>query len=186
MRRLGLIAGIVAATASAHPQGFHTRLTFTLEKGRVRGLVVMDVDAGDRCKLIRAGVDENKDGVLTGAEVKALEAKLQSLALKPLKVGFSGFPLTLPVTGVKVSMHEDPRVNDSGLSVAILLELEHDYPVTPGLSFEVEDKAPDGSTVRLEVLQAQAKDAQEEPPFQKDVESGQRVRIRVGTLVQGG
>ncbi len=175
-----------ATVASAHPQGFHTKLTFTLEKGRVRGLVVMDVDAGERCRLIRSGADENHDGVLTGQEVGGLKAKLVSLATKPLKVGFSGFPLTLPVKEAKVSLHEDPRVGESGLSVAVLLELEHAYPVTPGLSFEVEDRAPDGSTVVVEVFQAQGGPGAFEPPFRQEVESGKKVRIRVGTLSDGG
>ncbi len=165
---------LVALPAFGHPQGFHKKLTFTLTKTKVSALIVMDVDAGERCLLLREAVDSNRDGQLAGAEVAQLKDRLVKMATWPLKLSISGAPLPLVVKESKLSLREDRRANDSSLSVAVLVELEHP-PSTPGMNFEVEDVSPDQSTIVLQVYQEGAK----EPPFQEEVKSGIKTKVRL-------
>jgi hypothetical protein len=174
-----------AAPARAHPEGFHQRAVFTLTKTVVTALVVMDVDAGERCELLRAGADTNHDGVLAEAEKRALEKKLSSLVLKPLKVGLSSYVVPLKVLEAKLNLRGDQTVSRAGVSVALLLEANHPYEVSPGMHFEFETVTPDGSPVRLELFQA-ADPTEEapEPDFRQEVESGKRARVRLGRLAR--
>lgn len=181
-RWLALLVAAGAGGAWAHPQGFHARVTFTVAQGLVRAVAVMDVDSGERCRLLRAGFDENKDGLVQGAEVTALKERVAAMLLGPLAVSLSGFPLVLEAREKKLSLHEDPRVGDSGLSVAVLLEAKAPKDIGPGTSFEVTPVAPDGSTVRVEVFQAGAKGAPPEAPASADVESAKRFVVRLGAL----
>lgn len=171
-----------AATAWAHPEGFHARFVFTLTKTSVTGLLVLDVDSGERCELLRAGADANHDGVLSKPERAVLLAKLASFLTKPLKLGISGFPLPLTVTESKLNLRSDDSVSRTGLSVALLLEVKHPHEVSEGMHFEVETVTPDQSPVRLEVLQTPAPKVPPEPDFRDEVPSGKRVRVRLGAL----
>jgi len=173
-----------AATASAHPEGFHARFVFTLTKTAVTGLLVLDVDSGERCELLRAGADVNHDGVLSKVERATLLAKLSSFLTKPLTLGISGFPLPLTITESKLNLRDDDSVSRTGLSVALLLELKHPYEVSPGMHFEIETVMPDQSAVRLEVVQSVAKGVPGEPDFRDEVPSGKKVRVRLGALAR--
>jgi hypothetical protein len=181
-----LLATVVlsAATAGAHPEGFHARFVFTLSKTSVKGLLVLDVDSGERCELLRAGADVNHDGVLSRPEREALMAKLSSFLIKPLKLGISSFPLPLGVMASKFNLRGDDSVSRTGLSLAVLLEMKHPYEVSPGMHFEVETLTPDQSTVRLEVLQSTMPGQPAEPDFREDVASGRQVRVRLGALAR--
>lgn len=171
-----------AAAAWAHPEGFHTRFAFTLTKTSVTGLLVLDVDSGERCELLRAGADANHDGVLSRPERATLLAKLASFVTKPLKLGISGYPLPLTVTESKLNLRSDDSVSRTGLSVALLLEVKHPHEVSEGMHFEVETVTPDQSPVRLEVLQTPAPKEPAEPDFRDEVPSGKRVQVRLGAL----
>ena len=172
----------MTTTVSAHEQGFHKRITFTITKYAIDGLLVMDVDGGDRCKLLRAGADTNHDGVLAGAEVTALKQRLTTMMTRALKLSISGGALPLGVKDTKLSLHEDPRVNESGVSIAVLLEIVHPYDVSPGMNLEVTDTSPDLSPIRLEVFQKYTAEASPEQPFRGDDESGAKSTIRLGAL----
>ncbi|MBE2252880.1 MAG: hypothetical protein IAE78_25330 [Myxococcus sp.] len=187
MARLGLVLVLLgAATARAHPEGFHARYVFTLTKTTVTGLLVLDVDSGARCELLRAGADKNHDGELSKDEKAALLQKLTSFITRPLKLGLSGFPLPLTVKESKLNLRDDPRVSSAGLSVALLLEVHHPHEVSPGMHFEVEAVTPDQSPVRLEVLQAVAEGEPPEPDFRGEVDAGKKVRVRLGLLAPPG
>ena len=91
-----------AATAWAHPEGFHARFVFTLTKTVVTGVLVLDIDSGERCELLRAGADVNHDGVLSKAEratllaSSAMSRRSPSLAasiLVPLSTATPHFPV---------------------------------------------------------------------------------------------
>ncbi|MCC6334349.1 MAG: hypothetical protein IT380_10225 [Myxococcales bacterium] len=173
---------LAASLAHAHPQGFHKKLTFTLTKTTVTGLLVMDVDSGDRCTVLRQAADANGDGLLQGAEVTALKERLASMAAKTLKLSISGAAIAVTAKETKLSLREDPRVGEAGLSVALLIELAHPHPVSEGMTFEVTDTSPDLSPVVVQVFQAAAKGAAPEAPFQGEVESGKTVKVRLGRL----
>lgn len=162
-----------AALASAHPRGFHKKVTVTVTGTRVSALVVMDVDSGDRCLLLREPADSNRDGVLAGDEVAKLKERLTKMVTSPLKFGLSGAPLPLQVKDTKLSLRDDKRANDSPLSVAVLMELEHPHAIKEGMQLEVTDVSPDASTIALQVLQDAG------APFEQQVESGVQVKVRL-------
>ncbi|MEW5743223.1 MAG: hypothetical protein AB1938_30215 [Myxococcota bacterium] len=177
---LGLL--LAASLAHAHPQGFHKKLTFTLTKTTVTGLVVMDVDSGERCTVLRQAADADGDGVVKGAEVTALKERLTSMATRTLKLGVSGAAIAVTVKESKLSLREDPRVGEAGLSVAVLIELTHPHEVSEGMSFEVTDTSPDLSPVVVQVFQAAQKGTPPEAPFQSELEAGKTVKVRLGRL----
>lgn len=166
---------LLALPALGHPQGFHKKLTFTLTQARVSGLLVMDVDAGERCLLLREAADSNRDGVLSGDELTQLKDRLVKLMIRPLKLWVSSAPLPVVVKESKLSLREDRRANDSPLSVAVLVEMEHRDALRPGMRLEVEDVSPDASTIVLQVFQEGAT----EPPFEQEVQSGTKTKIRL-------
>src|SRR4051812_32542303 len=102
---------VIAAALLAHPQGFHERIALSVSRQAVDGLLVLDVDSGERAKLMRAGADINRDGVISGEERKALQNKLVQLATQGLKLSLSGFPLTVKVTDIKMSTRDDKEVS---------------------------------------------------------------------------
>ncbi len=179
-----LLVALAPLSAWAHPQGFHKKLAFTLTKYGVQGLVVMDIDGGERCSLIRSGADANHDGVLSAHESGLLKKRLVALATSKVKLAFSGAPIALEVKESKINLHEDPRVGEGGLSVAILVDLVHPHDVREGMNFEVEDTAPDLSPVNLEVFQVPATDAGALPPYVGELASGEKVQIRLGALAE--
>jgi hypothetical protein len=172
--RGALAAVLLSSVASAHPTGFHKKLTITLTKKSVSALVVMDVDSGDRCLLLREPADSNRDGLLSGEEVTKLKERLVKMATSPLKFSISGAPIPLTIKDAKISLRDDKRANDSPLSVAVLIEIEHPHEVSVGMDFEVEDVAPDQSTIVLQVFQEGSK----EKPFEAEVKSGVKTKIR--------
>ena len=174
-RNSALLGLLWALTALGHPSGFHKKLTFTLTKSKVSALIVLDVDSGERCLLLREAMDSNRDGVLSGDEVTQLKDRLVKMATRPLKLSISGAPILLVVKETKISLREDHRANDSALSVAVLVEIDHPHEVSPGMNFEVEDISPDQSTIVLQVFQEGAK----EPPFQEEVKSGVKTKVRI-------
>lgn len=177
-RSSALLLGLLACAAGAHPTGFHKKLTVTLTRTQVTALVVMDVDAGDRCLLLREAADSDRDGWLAGDEVATLKARLTKLATAQLRVALSGAPLRLEVKAAKVTLRRDRRAGDGPLSVAVLLALTHPHPVGPGLAFEVQDAAPDLSAVVVQVFQQGVAGA----PFEAEVPSGAKATVRLGAL----
>lgn len=167
----------------AHPQGFHKRVSLELWATSITGLVVMDIDGGERCELLRAGADANHDGELDGPETAVLKKKLVTLATRALKLWISGYPVPVVVKDAKVTLKEDPRVSKTGVSVAVLLETEHPYAVTPGMSLWLEDTSPDFSEVEVEVFQHSAEDGGGPEPVKQAVASGARLKVRLGALV---
>jgi hypothetical protein len=176
-----VVSAVLSSTAWAHPKGFHKNLTVTLTPTRLSVLIVMDVDSGDRCLLLREAVDSNRDGALAGDELTQLKARLVKLATSPLQLGLSGAPLALQVKDTKLSLREDRRANDAPLSVAVLLELEHVKALAEGMQLEVTDTSPDLSTIVLQVFQSGVK----EPPFEQEVPSGVKTKVRIGRLSDG-
>lgn len=180
--RWAFVVALVATGASAHPEGFHAKYAFTLTRTSVTGLLVLDVDAGERCELIRAGADANHDGVLSRPERRSLESKLSAFITRTLKLGISSYPVPLTIKETKLNLRDDASVSKSGLSIALLLEVKHPYEVTPGMHFEFEASTPDQSHVRVEIVQAAKAGEPAEPDFKEDVPSGKKVRVRLGAL----
>jgi len=173
---------LVVALVLAHPQGFHKRVTLELKRTTVDGLIVMDLDGGERCELLRAGADTNRDGRLDPPEVTALKKKLTTLATLGLKLWISGYPVPLQIQQTKLSLKEDFRVSQSGVSVAVLLSMRLPYPVTPGMSLGLEDTAPDQSPVEIEVFQHGLGDAGALPQVKRSVGPGERMTVPLGAL----
>lgn len=173
LSRAGLLGVLLALPALAHPQGFHKKLTFTLTKTKVSALIVMDIDSGERCLLLREPMDGNRDGVLTGEEVTRLKERLVKLATRPLKLSISSAPLPLVIKDAKLSLRDDKRAGDGALSVAVLVEIDHPHPPSAGMDFEVEDLSPDQSTIVLQVFQEAS------APFQAEVQSGVKTKVRI-------
>jgi hypothetical protein len=174
---------LCSGAALAHPKGFHTKIAFSVSKFAVDGLLVMDVDGGDRCKLLRQGVDMNRDGVLEPEESELLKKKLVTMAMRALKVGISGAPVPLQVKDVKLSLREDRGANsDTGLSVALMLEGTHPHAVTPGMNLEIEDSSPDFSPVVLEISALSSPDGGPEGLERYELPSGEKHTVRLGTL----
>lgn len=182
--RWALLAVVAATGAWAHPEGFHAKYAFTLTRTSITGLLVLDVDAGERCELIRSGADANHDGLLSRSERRSLEAKLSSFITRTLKLGISSYPVPLTIKETKLSLRDDPSVSKSGLSIALLLEVKHPYEVTPGMHFELEASTPDQSHVRVEIVQAAKPGEPAEPDFKEDVPSAKKVRVRLGALAK--
>lgn len=168
----------VGSTAAAHPKGFHERLTVTVARRSLTALLVLDVDGGERCSLLRAGADEDHDGALSEPERVALRARLVAMAQRGLTLAVSGYPLEPALKSSKLSLREDLRASDTGLSVAALLEVTFPKDVTAGMSLEVGATSPDGSAVVVEVFQAGG-----DAPSRLELEPGRKARIRLGALV---
>ncbi|GEM_PF-3569334 len=173
---------LVAALVLAHPQGFHKRVTLELWSTRITGLVVMDIDSGERCELLRAGADANHDGVLDKAETLALKKKVTTLATLALKLWISGYPVPLAIEDAKLTLKGDSRVGPTGVSIALLLQMPHPYAVTPGMSLWLEDTAPDSSHVEVEVFQHGLPDAGAPLQLQQSIGPAERVTVRLSAL----
>lgn len=164
----------VSSTVEAHPQGFHLKTLITLTPNKVSVLLTMDVDSGTRCLLIREAADADRDGVLRGDEVKSIEKKLVSLLTKNLKLDLGGAALPTDLKESKVSLRGDLRANDTGFSVAVLLEITHAHPVAAGTPFHFENIAPDLSAMAVEVFQPDLE------PLRQELESGKPLTVRLG------
>lgn len=177
IRNSALFVLLAGACAFAHPTGFHKKLTFTLTKTKLSALVVMDVDSGERCLMLREAVDSNRDGLISGDEIAKLKERLVKMATSRLKLGISGAPLHFTVAEAKLSLREDRRANDAPLSVAVLFELSLTPTPGAGTQLEVSDVAPDQSTVVLQVFQSGE-------AFEREVASGVTTRVRLGALTE--
>jgi hypothetical protein len=181
LRRLGLCVALVASTALAHPQGFHKRIMLNLSLHRIDGLIAMDVDGGDRCRLVRDGADTNRDAVLQPGEVAALKDKLVRLATLALKLSLSGYPVTWKVKETKLDLRRDHLVTQTGVSVAVLFEAQVETAIAPGTQLQIEDASPDASPVRVDVNQAPA-DGGVPPPATTELLPGVKWSVRLGPL----
>ncbi len=165
----------------AHAAGFHERLALSLSAQNVDGLLVMDVDGGEQAKLIRAGADVNRDGVLSPPERAALQKKLVSMAMAGLKLGISGFPLTVQVTDVKLSLRNDEGVGEGGMSLALMLAASVRSPIGEGMKLEIEASSPDSSHVVVEVS-ASRPDGGVEAVERRELVAKEKWTVRVGGL----
>ncbi|MBL8949277.1 MAG: hypothetical protein JNK82_00775 [Myxococcaceae bacterium] len=172
---------VVVAALLSHAAGFHERVSIAVSRQNVDGLLVMDVDAGEQAKLIRAGADVNRDGALSAPERGALQKKLVAMATGSLKLGLSGFALTLAVTDVKLSTRNDDAVSESGLSLAVMLAASVKSPIGEGIKLEVEATSPDSSHVLVEVS-ASRPDAGVEAVEKRELAAGEKWAVRVGAL----
>lgn len=155
MRSLLLIVAVLSASAAlAHPRGFHKLDRIVVHPDRVEVLVTLEVDGGRRAQLLRAGVDLNRDGEVGKDEARKLKQQLTRLAVRPLKVSFSGYEAALAVVEAKVSLRGDRRVTESGVSIAVLMEAPLPAKVLTGMELVVADESPDGTHVRVEAQQA--------------------------------
>ena len=175
MRLLLALALVLSTGATAHPKGFHKKLTVTLTKTKLSALVVMDADSGERCLLLREAVDANRDGFVMGDEVTKLRERLTKMAVSPLQFSISGAPLPMVVKESKLSLREDKRANDGPLSVAVLIEIPLSPAPNEGASLEITDVAPDQSAIALQVFQAKSTTELELP-------SGVKTPVRIGQL----
>lgn len=147
---------LLSASAFGHPKGFHKKVLVTVEGGRLGALVVLDVDDSERAELLRATADTDHDGVLSKDETARLRAKLVELATSKLRISVSGHRLVTPVKDVRLSLRQQKRVGEAGMSVAVMLETLLPGKVVPGMTLAVEDASPDGSPVQVELGQTDA------------------------------
>lgn len=181
-RSSALVALLLTGVAFGHPQGFHKKLVLTASLTALEGLVVMDVDAGERCRLIRQGADTNHDGVLDAPERQALKARLVAMATRKLSLSIAGAKVPVTVKESKLSLREDFGVGEGGLSVAVLLDMVHPHAVSVGMGLSIEDSAPDFSHVEVRVEQLPAPDAGVPTPVVKQLEDGERMTVRLEAL----
>lgn len=175
--RWGLWCGVCLGLwqlAHAHPKGFHKRVTLTVSAQLLTALVVMDVDSGRQCLMLREAADSNRDGAVRGEEVTALKGRLAKLATQHLRVSLSGAEVSLNPKEAKLSLRDDLRTGDGPLSVAVLLEAPL-HRIHEGTTVELTDKAPDGSAVAVQIFQDT-----EEKPFEHELASGRSVQVRIG------
>lgn len=172
---------VVLAVVLAHAAGFHERLALSVSRQNVDGLLVVDLDAGEQAKLIRAGADANRDGVLAPGERAVLQKKLVAMALAGLKLGLSGYPLVVQVTDVKLSLRSDDAVSEAGLSVALMLAASVKSPIGEGIKLQVEATSPDSSHVIVEVS-ASRPDGGVEAIEKKELQAKEQWEVRVGAL----
>ncbi len=171
-----------AATASAHPEGFHKRIALTVTRDGVDGLLTMDVDGGERCELMRAGADTNRDGVLQPAETAALKEKLLKLAMLALQMEVSGYKLTVQTVDSKISLKEEPRVAKAGLSVAVMLKADFPKKATAGLELRVRDASPDESPVQIHVFPQLPGDGGSSADVSRELNKGELMTVRLPLL----
>ena len=147
-----LVAALWGLTgvALAHPRGAHKKIVLTVERTRVGVLLVLDLDSGERARLLRAGADQDGDHLLRGAEVQGLRRRLAQVARGTFKLQVGGAPVILPEGEARLSLRQDPSVSDGGLSVAVLAELSLPEGIRPGMELVVVDRSPDGSPVDVE------------------------------------
>lgn len=155
-RLLPLALALLPLVAVAHEKGFHKRVVVTVEGARVAAVVVMDVDDSERAELLRATADSDHDGKLSKAETESLRAKLVSLATSKLKLSFSGHEVRLPVRDSRLSLRQEKRVGEAGMSVAVMLETDLPRAPSRNMVLVLEDAAPDGSPVQVDLGQTDA------------------------------
>jgi|CXWL01.1.fsa_nt_gi hypothetical protein len=173
---------LVAAVAHAHPEGFHKRIALTVTRDGLDGLLTMDVDGGERCELMRAGADTNRDGLLQPAEVAALKAKLLKLAMVALQLEVSGYKLTVQTVESKISLKEEPRVAKAGLSLAVMLKVDFPQKATPGLELRLRDTAPDEAPVQVHIYPQLAGDGGSSADVSRELNKGEVLAVRLPPL----
>lgn len=173
---------LVSTSVLAHPEGFHKRLALTVTRDGVDGLLTMDVDGGERCELMRAGADGNRDGVLQKDEIAALHSKLLKLAMQGLQLEVSGYRLTVQTVESKISLKDDPRVAKVGLSVAAMVKVDFPKKATPGLELRIKDASPDESPVQVNVFPQLQNDGGSAEDVSKELNKGETLTVRLPAL----
>jgi hypothetical protein len=166
----------------SHAQGIHERVSLVVSQKAVDGLLVIDIDSGERAKLIRAGADFNHDGVISTEERPALQRKLVQLATQGLKLGISGYSLSVKVADVKMSTRDDHTVSETGLSLAVMLEATVKSPIGEGMKLEIEAESGDKSHVLVEVSATSGEDGGVEAVGRKELLPSERWTVRLGAL----
>jgi hypothetical protein len=176
-RGLGIFLALFASAAFGHASGFHKKIALQITKTTITGLLVMDVDSREACVGLRAAADEDRNGVIEKEEVTKLKNRLIKMATRNLKLDFSGAKVAVEIKESKLSLRDDFRPNDSGLSLAIYLEMRHPYQLSEGTKFQFTDISPDTSPIALKVEQASS-----EAAVETEVESGKIFSVRLGKL----
>ncbi len=169
---------LLAAVASAHPQGVHKRTVITVSAKSLEVLVTVDFDGGKRSELLRRSADADGDGRLDADEAGVLKRKLKDMVARPLWLDISTHRLHLTAVDAKLSLRGDERVSGEGLSVAVLFRADFPRQVTPGMTLTVKDASPDGSHVRVEVYQASSGDGGVEGQ-QREIMPGEAMTVRL-------
>ncbi len=165
--------------ASAHAQGYHQHVRVVVHPQKLEVLVVLDVDAGKRAQLLRAGADVNADGKLEGEELERLRARLVGLATGRLKVSLAGFKPQLRPAENKMNVRDSFTTGTEGLSVAVLLEAPLPDAPRAGMELKVEASSPDRSHVRVEA--EQVVEGGGGPSASRDLRHGEYLRLRLAT-----
>ncbi len=173
-----------SSLAPAHPRGAHKKILITLEADRLGLLVALDLDGGEPARLLRVGADLDRDGRLSGPEVTALKQRIARAAREHLRLSLAGAELRIPDGEVRFSLRQDASLSDTGLSVALLAELPVPGRIRPGMELRIEDRAPDGSEVDVEVSELGEPEATSRR-HAFTVAEGRQGRFRVGRL-RGG
>jgi hypothetical protein len=172
---------LLPGLAGAHPSGIHKRDDVTVTAADFTVLVSLEIDSGKRAQLLRQGVDLDGDGLLSNAERTELRRQLLTMARREFALEVSGFRVAFTeAEEAKLSLREDPRASDAGLSFALLLHATHPK-VTPGMELVVKDGSPDGSPALVTVFQAGA-DGGVGQQTQKEISVGEMLRVRLGQL----
>lgn len=184
MRRALWPLALLATFAQGHPIGSHKRVVLTVSRYAIEGVITLDLDGSEQTALTRLGADLDKNGALEGAELTALKERLVLIAVRPLKLKLSGFPVPLEVKETKLNLRGDRSTGPTGLSVAVLFESRHPHAVTRGMALQLTDAAPDLSEVAVEVFQRTEADAGEELPVRRALASGGSFEVPLGTLAR--
>lgn len=171
-----------SAVASAHPEGFHKRIALTVTSDGIDGLMTMDVDGGERCELMRAGADVNRDGLLQPEEIAALKAKLLKLAMVALQLEVSGYKLAVQTVESKISLKEEPRVAKAGLSLAVMLKVDFPKKASIGLELRLKDTAPDEAPVQVHIYPQLAGDGGSSADVARELNKGEVLAVRLPAL----
>jgi hypothetical protein len=140
----------------------------------------MDIDSGPACLTLREPADENRNGQLDKDEVLNLKKRLTSMATKNFKLAISGAPVAIELKESKISLRDDLRVTDTGISVAVMFEVRHPYAASEGMTLDVTDASPDRTPIVLEVAQESTTPGLDIQPI--EIESGKPQRLRLGKL----
>lgn len=177
--KAALLFGLLSLQAHAHKSGFHKKAQVSIRPGNVEALVSMDVDSGPRCALLRQAADANLDGQLSAEETKALKERLVKTALRSFRVSVSGFELKGGPLDSKIDLRGDFGGGTTGLSVAVLWKADLPRKVSEGMVLEVQDAAPDGSHVRVEVQQVSKEGTLLAPLTVQEVQRAGQVKVRL-------
>ncbi len=142
LKRILPVMAAFAASADAHQFGYHTTVDLVVRRDGMTALVTLDVPRGRESLAQRMQADRNGDHELDADERQALKANLIRLAVRQLEIRVGGTPTSGQVKEGKVSVMQSTAVDDTPVSVAVILE----FPAGEG-DVEVRDEAPDAQPV---------------------------------------